>query len=429
MTDTDVLIVGAGLAGLNCARHLQQHGIPFQIFEASDGVGGRVRTDEVDGFRLDRGFQVLLTAYPETQAALDYRALDLRPFYEGALIRTGGQFHRLADPFRRPLDAPATLLAPVGSLLDKVQVGWLRWNVVRGSVEDLFQRPEVTTLDALRRRWGFSEQMIDAFFRPFLGGILLDRDLQASSRMFEFVFRMFSKGATAIPAAGMEAIPQQLAASLPPPSIHLETPVARVEPGRLYLEGGQQREARAVVVATEAPEAARLLGRDDANIQTSGRSTVTLYYTTDVPPLADPVLVLGADPSEGPINNLVVLTNAAPEYAPGGQSLVSVSVVGKPDEGDDAIERQVRQQLVTWFGSPAAQWRHLRTYRIPYALPEQAPPFLTPPERPLKLQEGLYVCGDHRRTASINGAMAAGRHAATRIAQDLAAQESTRVGG
>ncbi|MGI9176122.1 MAG: FAD-dependent oxidoreductase, partial [Rhodothermales bacterium] len=183
MTDTDVLIVGAGLAGLNCARHLHRRGIPFQLLEASDGVGGRVRTDRVDGFLLDRGFQVLLTAYPETRAALDYSALDLRPFYDGALIRTGGRFHRLADPLRRPLDAPATLLAPVGSLLDKLKVGWLRWNVLRGSVEDVFRRPEVTTLDALRHRWGFSEEMIDAFFRPFLGGILLDRDLQASSRM------------------------------------------------------------------------------------------------------------------------------------------------------------------------------------------------------------------------------------------------------
>ncbi|MGI9175200.1 MAG: FAD-dependent oxidoreductase, partial [Rhodothermales bacterium] len=283
----------------------------------------------------------------------------------------------------------------------------------------------VTTLDALRHRWGFSEEMIDAFFRPFLGGILLDRDLQASSRMFEFVFRMFSKGATAIPAAGMEAIPRQLAAGLPPPSIHLETRVARVEPGRVHLENGEKREARAVVVATEAPEAERLLGRSDASIQTSGRSTVNLYYSTDVPPVEDPVLVLGADPSEGPINNLVVLTNAAPSYAPPGTSLVSISVVGSPEQGDDEVERQVRRQLVTWYGAAAETWQHLRTYRIPYALPDQAPPFLTPPERPLKLQEGLYICGDHRRTASINGAMAAGRHAAVRIAGDLALQEGT----
>ena len=429
MTDTDVLIVGAGLAGLNCARHLHRRGIPFQLLEASDGVGGRVRTDRVDGFLLDRGFQVLLTAYPETRIALDYDALDLRPFYDGALIRTGGRFYRLADPLRRPLDAPATLFAPIGSLLDKLKVGWLRWNVLRGSVENLLRRPEVTTLDALRDRWGFSEEMIDAFFRPFLGGILLDRDLQASSRMFEFVFRMFSKGATAIPATGMEAIPRQLAAGLPPSSIHLETRVARVEPGQVHLENGEKREARAVVVATEAPEVERLLGHSDARIRTSGRSTVNLYYSTDVPPVKKPILVLGADPSEGPINNLVVLTNAAPSYAPRGTSLVSISVVGSPEESDDEVERQVRRQLVTWYGAAAETWRHLRTYRIPYALPEQAPPFLTPPERPLKLQEGLYVCGDHCRTASINGAMAAGRHAAARIARDLALQEGKTVRG
>ena len=194
MTDTDVLIIGAGLSGLSCARHLHEGGVPFQLLEAADGVGGRVRTDEVEGFRLDRGFQVLLTAYPETQAALDYEALDLKPFYEGALVRTGGRFHRVADPLRRPLGAPATLLAPVGSIADKLRVAWLRWSVRRGSISDLLRRPETTTLDALRRRWGFSDRIVDAFFRPFLGGILLDRDLEASSRMFEFVFRMFSEG-------------------------------------------------------------------------------------------------------------------------------------------------------------------------------------------------------------------------------------------
>ena len=424
MTDTDVIIVGAGLAGLSCARHLHAHGVPFQIIEAADAVGGRVRTDRVDGFLLDRGFQVLLTAYPETQRALDYEALDLKPFYEGALVRTGGRFHRVADPLRRPFDAPATLLAPAGSLQDKLRVAWLRWNVVRGSLGEVFGRPETTTLEALRRRWGFSDRMIDAFFRPFLGGILLDRDLQASSRMFEFVFRMFSKGATAVPAAGMEAIPRQLAAALPPTSVRLSTTVARAEPGAVHLEGGEKLEAGAVVVAVEAPAAVRLLNGAGslADVRTSGRSTANLYYVADVPPMREPILVLGADEAEGPINNLVVLTNAAPSYAPPGKALVSISVLGNPTGDDAELERRVRRQLRMWFGEAAQRWAHLRTYRIPYALPDQAPPFLSPPERPLKLTDGLYLCGDHRRTASINGAMAAGRHAA-----ELALRERVKV--
>ena len=216
----------------------------------------------------------------------------------------------------------------------------------------------------------------------------------------------------------MEAIPRQLAAGLPPTSVRLNTEVERVEPGAVYLKGGEKLETRAVVVATEAPVAARLLNGTGADLQTSGRGTANLYYTADVPPLREPILALGADPAEGPINNLIVLTNAAPSYAPPGKALISISILGNPSGGDDELERQVRRQLVMWFGDAARRWRHLRTYRVPYALPEQAPPFLSPPERPLKLQDGLYVCGDHRRTASINGAMASGRHAAELVLQE-----------
>lgn len=418
MPHPDVIIVGAGLAGLTCARHLQQAGLSCTIFEASDGVGGRVRTDHVDGYTLDRGFQVLLTAYPETQRALDYEALDLGTFYSGALVRSRGRFHRVADPFQEPSGSLATLQAPVGSPADKLRVARLRLALLRGSLEDQLAREEVTTLEALRRRWGFSEGMIDTFFRPFLGGILLDRELEASSRMFEFVFRMFALGPAALPAGGMQTIPERLADELPEDAIHLGTRVAAAEPGTVTLEDGTRMEARAVVVATHAPEAARLT---DAAIPTAHRSVATLYYAAADAPIAEPILVLDGD-GEGPINNLTVLTNAVPSYAPEGRALLSVSVLGNPTEDDDALEAAVRAQLRDWFGRMAARWDHLRTYRIRYALPDQAPPFLSPPERPVRLERGLYLCGDHRATASIHGAMASGRRAAEALQADLPAE-------
>ncbi len=412
MPDTDVLIVGAGLAGLSCARHLHRRGIGCRVLEASDGVGGRVRTDRVDGFLLDRGFQVLLTAYPETQRELDYDALGLGTFYAGALVRTEGAFHRVADPFRHPLDSVQTLFAPVGTLQDKLHVAFLRAGVRRGSLAALFARKEMTTIHALRERWGFSDAMIDRFFRPFLGGILLDEKLHASSRMFEFVFRMFSEGHAALPARGMGALPEQIAADLPEETIRLNARAETVTKRTVTLEGGEALEAaRAVVVATEAPEANRLLGGVGPR---AARQTTTLYYAAAEPPIREAILVLNGT-GRGPINTVTVLSEAAPSYAPPGQSLVSVSVLGMP-ETDAALERSVRRQLAEWYGAAAKDWEHLRTYRIPYALPEQAPPFLSPPQKPLRHRSGYFLAGDHRRTASLNGALASGRHTAEAIA-------------
>ncbi|MBO6574998.1 MAG: FAD-dependent oxidoreductase [Rhodothermales bacterium] len=410
MDRAPVIVVGAGLAGLTCARLLQDAGIAAVVYEASDAVGGRVRTDEMDGFRLDRGFQVLLTAYPETQALLDYEALELRTFFDGALVRTEAGFERIADPFRQPGAALATVLAGVGSLADKMKVALLRQGVRSGELESVFEREEMTTANALSERWGFSPRMIDTFFRPFLGGILLDGDLQASSRMFEFVFRMFSEGQAAVPARGMQAIPEQLADGL---TVHLNTPVGSLQSGEVVLQDGTKVPVSAVVVATAAPAAARLVPEV---VHTSGRRVTNLYFSAPEAPVSDPVLVLNGTGS-GQVNNLAVMTNAAPEYGPGERALVSVTVLGALS----GSPQDVQDELSQWYPAAVA-WQHLRTYDIEYALPEQAPPFLSPPHRAVKYADGLFVCGDHRDTASINGAMASGRRAAEAVREFLAAR-------
>jgi len=410
----DVLVIGAGLAGLTCARRLHERNLDVQVLEASDRVGGRVRTDTVDGFRLDRGFQVLLTAYPETQRELDYDALDLHPFHDGALVRYNGRFYRIADPRRHPLDAPRTLFAPIGSLADKLRILRLRGTLARNSLPQVMERPEHTTLEALRTRWGFSSAMIDRFFRPFFGGIFFDRTLEASSRMFEFVFKMFAEGRTVLPAGGIDRMPRQMRQHLPGEAVRLNAPVEAVEAQSVTLRDGETLQAPHVVVATEAPEANRLVG--DVT-PTEGRSTVCLYYDAPRSPLDDPLLVLNGD-GVGPINNVAVPSDVAPGYAPKDRALVSVVVVGPPPDPQDTLEREVRAQLIDWFGLQAGGWTHLQTQHIPYALPEQAPPFLSPPEKAVRRRPGLYVCGDHRRTASLNGAIAAGRAAADAVWAD-----------
>jgi len=407
----DVLVVGAGLAGLACARRLHEKGARLRVLEASDGVGGRVRTDLVEGFRLDRGFQVLLTAYPEARRVLDYGALDLRAFLPGALVRRGGRFHELVDPWRRPSRALATLFAGVGTLADRLRVARLRARVTRGPLEELIRRPETTSLARLRED-GFSEGMIDGFFRPLFGGILLDRGLGASSRMMEFVFRMMSEGDVALPAAGMGALAEQIAQGLPGDAIRLHARAAAVTAREVRLVSGEVLSADAVVVATEGPEAARLLERIPAP---GSRSVTCVYFAAERAPIADPILVLDGEGS-GPVSSLCFPSRVAPSYAPPGATLVSATVLEQRGRGEP-VEEAVRAHLAGWFGAEVLRWRHLRTCHVAHAQPEQAPPALEPIARPVRVEDGLFVCGDHRDTASIHGALVSGRRAADAVAE------------
>jgi phytoene dehydrogenase-like protein len=409
---TDVVVAGAGLAGLACARELRSRGVDVEVLEAGDGVGGRVRTDRVDGFLLDRGFQVLLEAYPEARRVLDYAALDLRRFQPGALVRVGGRFARVDDPFRRVSGLLPTLAAPVGSLLDKARVGVLRQVLLSGPEERVWQRPERTTLEELRA-FGFSAGFIDRFFRPFLGGVLLDDALGTSSRQFDFVFRMFSAGPTSVPNGGIGALPEQLAQGLP---VRLGARVTAVDRGGVTLEGGERVGARAVVVATDGPSAAALVPELTAP---ASRAVAAVYFAAERPPVDEPVLLLDGE-GRGPVNNACVPSVVAPGYAPGGAALVSASVLPGHDPGGDGLEPAVRAHLRDWFGGQVDGWRHLRTYRIPHAQPAQAPPALERPQRPVRVRRGVYVCGDHRDNASINGALTSGRRAAETVSRDVA---------
>jgi phytoene dehydrogenase-like protein len=414
-SDPDVVIVGGGLAGLACARHLHHHGMSFQIIEASDGLGGRIRTDRVSGFLLDRGFQVLQTAYPEAQRVLDYAKLDLHTFFPGAAIHIDDESYRVADPMRKPLAALEALFSPVGTLSDKVLLLTLRQRLHRQSIDSIFKSEERTTLDALRRE-GFSPTIISSLFRPFLRGIFLEKGLKTSNRMFEFAFKMFADGHAALPANGMGAIPDQLASTLPVESVRLNTKVVSVVPDSVILEYGEHVKARAVVVATEGPEACRLIPGLEPVISCSA---TCMYFVADYNPLDSPILALNGDGS-GVINNLCVPSSVAPSYAPAGSSLISVTILGIPDEDDRKLEIIVRSQLKSWFGPNVESWRRFRTYRIHHALPSQAFPALSQPQRPVRIQQGLYVCGDHRDTASIHGALVSGRRTAETILDDFA---------
>jgi phytoene dehydrogenase-like protein len=412
--DDGIYVIGAGLAGLSCAHHLLDHGVNAIVLEAGDGVGGRVRTDVVDGFLLDRGFQMLLTAYPEAKGLLDYRELELHPFEPSALLRIDGRFVKLTDPFRQPLGVLGALLAPVGSTRDKLRLARLRRRALHEDLATMLGRPEAPTRGALAW-YGFSPTMVERLFRPLFSGALMDPGLDASSRMFELALRTLAVGHWALPSRGMGAIPEQLAAGLPS-GVHLRRAATKVERGKLTLAGGELLRPRAVVVATDGPSASWLLGEHVLPPPGSMPATC-LYFATEHPPLDEPIMVLNGEAS-GPVSHCCVPSAVSPTYAPAGRHLVSASVLG-PAEAGEELERAVVEQLADWFGSGVLGWDLLATYRIEHAQPAQPVGALDPPERPVRLEPGLYLCGDHRDNASINGALASGRRAATAVLEDL----------
>lgn len=419
----DVLVVGAGLAGLTCAKHLVAAGKRIALVEASDAVGGRVRTDEVDGFRLDRGFQVYNPAYPDAAAELDHAALDLRPFEPGALIRHGERFHRLSDPWRRPSKALATALSGAATFGDKLRIAKLRSKLKRSESLDVIVDEEVTTLEALKR-FGFSDTIIARFFKPFLGGVFLENELATSSRMFEFVFRLFGEGDVSLPRLGMQQIPEQLAAGLPTGLLELNTPVESLthdasgnHDGGVIVRG-ERRQAKLVVLATEGPATDQLLGEPAP--ERGWRSTTCVYFAANKPPIAEPILLLNGDnPTAGPINTVCVPSQVSPDYAPAGQSLISVSVLGDPPESDDDLVKSICHQARDWFGEQVADWSLLRVCRVRYALPDQTPPHYQTIEKSTRARQRVFVCGDRYDTASINGAMRSGRRTAEAVVREL----------
>jgi phytoene dehydrogenase-like protein len=402
VSDAPVVVVGAGLAGLACAVALHEAGREVVVLEASDGVGGRVRTDHVDGYLLDRGFQVMLTAYPEAHRQLDMDALDLRAFEPGALIQYGGSSSIIADPFRSPSRIVDAVRSPAATTIDKLRIALLRRRVRSVHPATLLRNEDISTVEALRAD-GFSNRAIDRFFRPLFGGIQLDPALTTSRRMFDVIFRTLADGDSAVPAAGMQAIPEQLAARLPAGTIRLDTPALAVHDQRVDTADGSTA-AAAIVVACEGPVAARLLNLPEVG----SKSAAAVYFSAPAPPTKEKLVVLNGEP--GPVLNAAVMTNVAPSYAPTGRHLV---VAAMPGEIGDDIERAARSTFEGWWGGEVTDWELLHTYRITHGQPVQTPPFA--PKQAVHVRDDVYVCGDHRDTASIQGALYSGRRCAAAV--------------
>jgi hypothetical protein len=405
--DAEVIIIGAGLAGLTAAKVLKAAAKSVLVIEASDEVGGRVRTDEVDGFLLDRGFQVLLTAYPETKRFLDYDALDLNKFDPGALILIETGVNKIGDPLRQPSSLISTLLSSAATFIDKLRILKLKIKLSRKSIEDIFSEAETSTITYLKKS-GFSETIISRFFQPFMAGIFLEDKLSTSSRMFEFVFKMFGEGYAAIPAKGMGMIPKQLAECLSENEILFNNKVSSIDGNRVITTAGFTYQADFVLIAT-----------DELNIPNpyqqpaKGYHSVTnIYFKADKKPFAMPLIALNSLP-ERLVNNMAVSFGAT------GDALLSLSLIGDHSKANEAeLQAKVIAEMKYWY-SEAINWKHLKTYHIKYALPNDYSVSNEPAYRTISPNNQCFVCGDYLTNGSINAAMKSGRLAADAILKKM----------
>ena len=408
----DVVVVGAGLAGLQCARTLQRAGRSVVVVEAADDVGGRIRTDEVDGFLVDRGFQLLNPAYPAVRRWVDTDALSLQPLPAGAALRVADGLRRVADPLRAPglIGADLRTVAPRG----REAVALLRWltPLLRASLRrrpaavSLSRRPDRTlreSLDAAGLQ-GDLRRLMDRFF----AGVLLEDDGSTSATYALLLARSFAAGSPSLPAGGMGALPHQLAAPLGG-RVRLGCAVERVERSgdRFRVQtGGGALVARHVVVATGAAESQRLTSVPAP----ATKGVVTQWFATCTPPTTSGLLHVDArQRPTGPLVNCAAVSVAAPSYAPAGRHLVQASALLRPG-APAATEAELRDHAGALLGCPTGDWETVARHEVPHALPAQPPPFA---RRPAVLErDGLVVCGDHRESGSIQGALVSGARAA-----------------
>jgi phytoene dehydrogenase-like protein len=406
-SQSDVVIVGGGAAGLSAARVLTAAGVEVVLAEAADRVGGRIATDVVDGFRLDRGFQVINTAYPALPDFVDIAQLDLRFFDHAVLLADDRGRHLLADP-RRHRDLPRLRDLPV-PLTGLARLALLSLRLGYAPPGTLLAEPETTAASYLSRHVG--DQVMRVLAEPFLCGVFGADPLSTSSRVMAMISRAFVRGRIGVPADGMRRLADALAAPLPPGCVQLNNPVSAIDGQQVHTANGTVR-ARAVLVAADPATAGRLV----PGLPVPGqRILVTTYHAAAQPPVRRPALLLDATGRSG-IANSIVLSLAAPGYAPPGRHLIATTA---PAEAG-LSEPEIRRHLAALYGQPTDDWEHVQTVRADPGL-VAAPPPQGRLRAPVQLSDTLFVAGDHRDTPSVQGALVSGRRAARAALRALGA--------
>tara|TARA_B100001113_G_C21098068_1_gene617437 strand:+ start:432 stop:1721 length:1290 start_codon:yes stop_codon:yes gene_type:complete len=408
MDEKRIAIVGAGIAGLHCAKILISKGFNVTVFDKESEVGGRMRTSEIDGFLIDHGFHVLQTAYPETSKHVDYKSLECKSFKAGARIidvRNGKVRTKLmADPWKNPLRGCLSALNGFLSVKDLLRIALMRRTIVKGKVEQLFDGDDDTTNEFLRKR-KLSNHAINRFFLPLFGGIFLESELQTSERLFRFVFRMMAKGKMVLPRNGIGSVPLSIAEEIGRDNIRLGVEIDRIEEKALRFRGEAHRFDMVIKAFAE---------RDGSK----GKHVWTVHFDAPSSPMRSKHILLNSNLTDSAsiISHIAVPSDIQPSYAPSGKSLITATVVGdRADKMDllteEAIEQAVRNDMSDWFGDgTVSTWRTIAVQHITHALPStNAGERLT---NVPKNGEFAIECGDHMLHGSVEGAILSGRNSA-----------------
>lgn len=400
---TKIAIIGAGVSGLIAANTLEKLGFAPTIYEATDSVGGRVKTDIVDGYQLDHGFQVLLDAYPMAQKYLQYEQLELQKFLPGAQVFHKGKSSVIGDPLRNLSLLIPTLTSNIGTFIDKLKVLKLNTVLKKKSLEAIFVEPETSTLDFLKS-FGLSEEIITKFFKPFFSGIFLEPNLATSSRMFQFVYKMFGSGLAVLPKAGIGAIPNQLQQTLKETKFIFNSQVASCTDEKITFSNGETAFFDYKIIATDASPLVPNLRKQQLNWHTSD----TLYFTTKVRKIDRPLIGLISD-EDALINNIFYHT-ALKTKQNGLEELLSVTIVEEHDLTEYQLVQRVKDDLEKFCGITIS--RYLKHYCIKKALPKlhDVRYSLMPTET--RLTESIFLAGDYLLNGSLNAAMISGEMAA-----------------
>ncbi|MFJ2114760.1 MULTISPECIES: NAD(P)/FAD-dependent oxidoreductase [unclassified Streptomyces] len=415
--DADVVIVGAGIAGLSAAHHLTSAGVSVSVLEAAPRIGGRMATDEVDGFRLDRGGRLLTTSYPELLRTPGLEGAAFRMFSPGVLVHSDGRNYRTGavGSARSALTVARALASaprpPLGGAVDQARLSAALGRLAATPTTRLLARPERSAREALAGR-GLPARTVSGFVRPLLSALLCDPDLTTSSRCADLALRAFARGRLCVTAGGASTLPELLAATLPAGTVVTDVWVTDASINSVTTKEHGEIGCRSLVLATGARAAAELL----PGLRVPGFHPVTvLHHTAPAPPLADPALLLDADRG-GPVAHTAVMSLVDPSRAPDGRVLITSTVLGTPPPAGE-LDTEVRAHLARLYGTPTDEWELLAVHHDPEAVPAMAPPYDL--RRPVRLLSGLYVCGDHRDTNTVQGALFSGRRAAHAILRDL----------
>jgi protoporphyrinogen oxidase len=403
MSKNHPIIIGAGVSGLVAAIEMEKAGFTPLILEATESVGGRLKTDQESDLPIDHGFQVLLSDYSEAQKYLDFDSLDLIRFKPGSVIFKNGKQQKIGDPRRDISFLWSTLTSSIGSFSDKLRILKLSNKLKKKSIEDIFLTPEVSTLDYLRGL-GFSNTIIESFFQPFFAGIFLEEKLGTSSRMFEFVYKMFGTGYATIPRNGIQEIPKQLAAQLNQSTFRFNTLVTQIENKTVHLENGEKLIADQIIIATDSNS---ILNKNNKS-EVKWKSCYNIYLESESSVFNQPIIGLLSD-KKLLVNNFHFLS----DVFGGKKEILSVTVVKSHTFSESEMVQKVKNELEQYCNIKTKEV--IKVFHIKKALPDLDQLKYEPVIKDLKINDVVYCCGDHLANGSLNAAMASGRLVAQQI--------------